>query len=238
MPSLAAPSASASQAANSSVLSWGTLGEADQPGEDRHEVSEAVSAYLSSRSKRLLDVTVALFGLLLLAPLMIAIVLAIRVTSPGPALFRQSRGGRGGVPFTALKFRSMVVEAGRDLSCPQARPGDPRVTWVGGLLRRTSLDELPQLINVLQGEMSLVGPRPHALAHDAVFAEAVPEYARRFSALPGITGLAQVNGCRGETPTIGHVKARVQFDLQYIETASLAGDLRIIALTVAALWHV
>ena len=234
MSSLAERSASANQAADRGVLSWGAPGKAILPREVRYEISEAVSPYLSSRSKRALDVTVALIGLLLLAPLMIAIVLAIRVTSPGSALFRQARGGRGGFPFTTLKFRSMYVEAGHNRACPQARPDDPRITRVGAILRRTSLDELPQLINVLQGEMSLVGPRPHALAHDTVFCKAVPEYARRFSALPGITGLAQVSGCRGETPTINHVKARVQFDLQYIETASLAGDLRIIALTIVA----
>ncbi|WP_209437070.1 sugar transferase, partial [Methylobacterium variabile] len=146
--------------------------------------------------KRALDVAAAAAGLVLLLPVLLAIAVLIKLDSPGPVLFRQSRIGLGNRPFRVWKFRTMTCcENGPVI--PQARRDDPRVTRVGRVLRRTSLDELPQLVNVLLGSMSLVGPRPHAVAHDAQFAGIVARYAERHAVRPGITGWAQVRGWRG-----------------------------------------
>ena len=162
---------------------------------------------------------------------MIAIAVAIRHDSPGPILYRQRRTGKDGSPFTILKFRTM-----RDANDPQdrviqARRNDRRVTRMGRILRRTSLDELPQILNVLRGEMSLVGPRPHAVSHDAYFAARIPGYVARYRVLPGVTGLAQISGLRGETETLEKMARRVAKDNDYIDNWSLWLDLRLIALT-------
>ena len=184
-----------------------------------------------SRLKQLTDIVGAGIGLFVLLPFLALIALAIILESRGPLLFRQRRSGLDGRVFTIYKFRTMnVMEDGADIQ--QATRDDNRVTWVGRILRRTSIDELPQLINVLKGEMSLVGPRPHAVAHDLYYAQLVPSYYLRFHAKPGITGLAQVAGFRGEVHDIQHMQARVVHDLEYIENWSLAADARILFLTV------
>jgi putative colanic acid biosynthesis UDP-glucose lipid carrier transferase len=175
--------------------------------------------------------------LVLTLPLMVAIAVAIRLDTVGPALFRQTRRGLNNRPFTILKFRTMVFVPGPELTVSQARRRDPRVTRVGRVLRRTSLDELPQLFNVLKGEMSLVGPRPHALAHDARYAAMIVGYAERHRVPPGITGWAQVNGHRGETDTLEKMQRRVDHDLAYIANRSLRLDLRILLLTIRTIWR-
>ncbi len=177
--------------------------------------------------KRALDLAVALALLCLLAPVMAVIALWIRHDSAGPALFRQRRLGHFGKPFRILKFRTMtVLEDGEIIT--QVREGDARVTRAGRWLRRTSLDELPQLINVIKGEMSLVGPRPHAVAHDMFYASVIGNYGRRQDVKPGITGWAQVNGFRGETPTVESMRQRVDFDIWYADNATFAVDLKIL----------
>ena len=182
--------------------------------------------------KRLLDVTVAVLGLLLLSPLMLLTALAIVVESGFPVFFRQHRKGFGARPFAILKFRSMTVRE-NGASVVQAKRGDARITRVGRMIRRTSIDELPQLFNVLRGDMSIVGPRPHAVAHDDHYDGLIATYALRQHVKPGITGWAQVNGHRGETREIEQMSARIEHDLWYINHWSLWLDLRIIAMTAA-----
>ncbi|MEO7775092.1 MAG: undecaprenyl-phosphate glucose phosphotransferase [Steroidobacteraceae bacterium] len=181
--------------------------------------------------KRLIDIGVSALGLLVLAPLLAAIAIAVRCSSPGPAIFKQRRYGLDGREIIVYKFRSMsVAEDGERVT--QAQREDSRVTRIGKLLRRSSLDELPQLINVLQGTMSLVGPRPHAVAHNEEYRKLIKGYMVRHKVLPGITGLAQVSGCRGETTRIEDMQKRVNFDLEYLRNWSPALDLKILALTV------
>jgi exopolysaccharide biosynthesis polyprenyl glycosylphosphotransferase len=201
----------------------------------------ATSAASRSTAKRLIDVVGASIALVLLLPLMMVIALLVRLSSPGPALFRQLRQGHGGRPFWFLKFRTMAVDAEhrlRDLeSLNEAAGGvlfkmrrDPRVTPLGRWLRRTSLDELPQLLNVLRGEMSLVGPRPLQMRDSALLEQLEPEaYARRLTVLPGLTGAWQVGG-RSETDAQG----MLQLDLDYIDRWSLWRDLGILCRTVGA----
>jgi Undecaprenyl-phosphate glucose phosphotransferase len=181
--------------------------------------------------KRAMDIALSGLGLVLLAPLFALIALAIKLESRGPVFFLQRRYGFNQEPFRIFKFRSMsVMEDG--LAFRQMRPGDRRVTQVGRWLRRFNLDELPQLINVLKGDMSLVGPRPHALAHDQQFDTKIALYARRHNVMPGITGWAQVNGFRGDTSTVDKMHSRVRCDLYYIDNWSLWLDLRVLFLTV------
>jgi len=177
------------------------------------------------------DKVVALVGLAILSPLMCAIAVAVKISSPGPVFFRQARYGINGKKITIYKFRTMTVcEDGPDI--PQAKKNDPRVTRLGAFLRRTSLDELPQFINVLQGRMSVVGPRPHAVVHNEFYRKQVPHYMLRHKIKPGITGWAQVNGWRGETETIEKMQKRVEHDLEYINNWSLSYDLKVIFLTL------
>ena len=181
--------------------------------------------------KRVFDVAVAGVALVALAPLFALVALAIRLESKGPAFFLQRRYGFNHEPFRIVKFRSMsVAEDGRDFQQAQAR--DARFTRVGRWLRRTNLDELPQLLNVLRGDMSLVGPRPHALAHDQLFEDKIALYARRHNVMPGITGWAQVSGFRGDTATVEKMQGRVAHDLHYIDNWSFWLDLRILWLTL------
>lgn len=194
--------------------------------------AEAGTAGLCARSA--LDRAVALAGLVLLLPLLLAVAAMIRLDSPGPILFRQARRGCGGGVFTIYKFRTMSEAAGRE-AFRQAMPGDPRVTRLGRLLRRTSIDELPQLLNVLRGDMALVGPRPHPLELDARFAALLPAYMERYAVRPGITGLAQVSGHRGPTPDVETMARRLACDLDYIADRSLARDLKILLRTVLRL---
>lgn len=180
--------------------------------------------------KRWEDIVFGSLALAIVSLIAPFIALAIKLESPGPVLFRQRRRGLNMKEFEVLKFRTMTcMENGEDVR--QAERNDPRVTRVGAFLRRFSLDELPQLVNVIKGEMSLVGPRPHAIAHDDEFSSAIERYANRHQVKPGITGLAQVNGYRGETRTMGHLEKRVQFDIEYIKNWSFLLDLKILART-------
>ncbi|WP_044411482.1 undecaprenyl-phosphate glucose phosphotransferase [Thiomicrospira microaerophila] len=181
--------------------------------------------------KRLFDLTFASLILLIIWPLMLLIALLIKATSAGPVFFKQIRYGLDGKEINVLKFRSMSVCENGD-HIPQAQPNDPRITPLGRILRSNSLDELPQLINVLKGNMSLVGPRPHAKAHNELYRQLIPQYMQRHLVKPGITGWAQVNGWRGETDKIEKMQKRVEFDLHYIKNWSLALDIRILLLTV------
>jgi Undecaprenyl-phosphate glucose phosphotransferase len=181
--------------------------------------------------KALEDRLLAACMLLFFAPVLLLISIAIRLDSPGPVLFRQKRYGFNNDPITVYKFRSMHVGAAHDDTVPQARRNDPRVTRVGAFLRRTSLDELPQLLNVIRGEMSLVGPRPHAVVHNEQYSKIIDDYLSRHRVKPGITGWAQVNGLRGETDTPEKMARRVQFDLYYIDNWSLLFDIKILLLT-------
>ncbi len=184
--------------------------------------------------KRAFDVAVAALALLAVAPVLLVAILAIRLDTPGPVLFRQTRRGFNGRTFRILKLRTMnVLEDGPLV--PQATVQDARVTRVGAWLRRTSIDELPQLWNVLRGEMSIVGPRPHAVAHDDHYHRIIQNYAFRHHVRPGITGWAQVHGHRGETREVAAMAARVEHDLWYINNWSMRTDLRIMFLTLTRL---
>jgi putative colanic acid biosynthesis UDP-glucose lipid carrier transferase len=174
------------------------------------------------------DKILALLFVLLASPLMLLIALAVKLTSRGPVIFKQRRHGADGQPIKVYKFRTMVVHSDADGNVAQARKHDDRVTFVGCFLRRTSLDELPQLINVLQGRMSLVGPRPHALAHNEFYKNEIEAYMQRHKIKPGITGWAQINGWRGETDTVDKMRNRVDCDMYYIENWSLWLDIKII----------
>lgn len=185
--------------------------------------------------KSIEDRGLALLILLLATPLMLLIALGVKLSSPGPVFFRQLRGGLHGERIRVWKFRSMREHADKNGSVTQSTPGDPRVTRFGAFLRRSSLDELPQFFNVLRGEMSIVGPRPHAIEHDAFYQKQIESYLLRHHVKPGITGWAQVNGWRGETGELGKMEMRVRHDLYYINNWSLWFDLRIILMT---LWMV
>lgn len=184
--------------------------------------------------KRTIDIVGAGLGLALLAPFMVAVGVIIRMDSPGPTIFRQNRVGFNGHIFRIYKFRTMTTQDDGPV-IHQATRGDRRVTRVGRILRQTSIDELPQLVNVLKGEMSLVGPRPHALAHDTYYDSIISDYAVRHRVKPGITGWAQVCGHRGETLTPEAMAARVEHDLWYASNWSLMLDIRIMLRTIFAL---
>ena len=189
-----------------------------------------------SALKRVFDVLVAGSALLLFLPLLVVVMAAIRMESPGPAIFRQRRTGYRGQVFTILKFRTMTV-AEDCATVRQATRNDERVTEVGALLRKLSIDELPQLWNVMRGDMSIVGPRPHALAHDEYYGALIPPYAARFRAKPGLTGYAQVNGFRGEITDMRCMSDRVAADNSYIEEWSLALDVAILLKTVPLIFR-
>lgn len=185
-------------------------------------------------AKRCFDVAFASLALIALAPMMIIVAIAIRLDSKGPVFFLQRRRGYANRPFQIVKFRSMtVMEDGDDVR--QATRSDPRVTRVGAFIRAFSIDELPQFLNVLRGEMSVVGPRPHAVAHDDAYDHTILEYAARRHVKPGVTGWAQVNGFRGETPQIESMEQRVIHDLWYIDNWSLWLDLKIVIRTMFSL---
>ncbi len=208
-----------------------------------HGISEMVGLHMLDLStspitgttyvvKAIEDFLLGLLILLLVSPVMLVIALAVKLTSPGPVLFMQKRHGWNGEDIWVYKFRSMVQHRERGFEVTQATPDDPRITPLGMFLRRTSLDELPQFINVLQGRMSIVGPRPHAVQHNEIYKDLVPGYMLRHKVKPGITGWAQINGFRGETDTLDKMEQRVQHDLHYVENLSLWLDLKIIVLTV------
>lgn len=181
--------------------------------------------------KRIEDLVLSSIILILITPLLISVSIAIKLTSPGPVIFKQKRYGLNGKEIKIYKFRSMRTMDDGD-TIKQATQNDSRVTSIGRFLRRSSLDELPQFVNVIQGKMSIVGPRPHACAHNEEYRKLVPKYMQRHLVKPGITGWAQVNGWRGETDTLEKMEKRVEFDLHYINHWSLWMDLKIIILTV------
>ena len=186
--------------------------------------------------KRTVDVVVAGLAIALLSPLMLLIAVGVKLSSPGSVLFKQRRYGLNGQEILVYKFRSMtVMENGEKVV--QAKQNDPRITKFGAFLRRTSLDELPQFINVLQGRMSIVGPRPHAVFHNEQYRKLINGYMLRHKVKPGITGWAQVNGFRGETDTLEKMKQRVEYDLQYLKNWSLGLDLSIIFRTALVFFH-
>jgi Undecaprenyl-phosphate glucose phosphotransferase len=194
------------------------------------EVQRTPLTTLERFAKRLLDVTIAAASLVFLSPLMLVAAVAIKAESKGPVIFRQRRHGFNGQPFVIYKLRTMkVLEDGATVV--QATKSDPRVTRVGRLLRETSIDELPQLLNVLQGNMSIVGPRPHAMVHDHEYGKMIANYAFRHHVKPGITGWAQVQGSRGGTPRLELMEQRITLDLWYIDNWSLALDIYIMLRT-------
>jgi putative colanic acid biosysnthesis UDP-glucose lipid carrier transferase len=200
------------------------------------EIQRTPLSMLERAQKRCLDVGLASIALLVIAPLLIATAILVKLDSPGSVIFRQTRRGFNGRPFDIWKFRSMTTSENGDCIL-QARREDTRVTRVGKLLRRSSIDELPQLWNVLRGEMSLVGPRPHALAHDNYYDQMISNYAYRHHMKPGLTGWAQINGLRGETPTIDLMEKRVEYDVWYVSNWSIWLDIRILIRTAMVFIH-
>ena len=187
-------------------------------------------------TKRLTDICLSVVILLLFLPLLLLIAVLVKISSPGPVIFKQRRYGLDGREIAVYKFRTMsVTEDGEQIR--QASKADSRITRIGRMLRRTSLDELPQLINVLQGRMSLVGPRPHAVAHNEEYRKLIKGYMMRHKVLPGITGLAQVNGCRGETSQLEEMEARVNYDLDYLRHWTPMLDIKIILLTAVKVFR-
>ena len=194
-------------------------------------VCETPHQGMSGLRKRAIDVALALIALTLLGPLMLAVAAAVRLSSPGPALFRQKRYGLYGEEICVYKFRSMTVcENGAVVR--QATRDDQRITPLGRVLRRTSIDELPQILNVLEGKMSFVGPRPHAVAHNEQYRKLISGYMIRHKVRPGITGWAQVNGLRGETDTVEKMRRRIEYDIDYMNNWSLRLDARILLRTL------
>ncbi|WP_332763850.1 sugar transferase [Phenylobacterium sp.] len=185
----------------------------------------------TSITKRLFDILVASSALLVFLPLLAMLAILIRLDAPGPALFRQRRTGLRGQVFTIYKLRTMTVVEDAD-NVRQATKNDARVTQIGAVLRKLSLDELPQLFNVLVGDMSIVGPRPHAIAHDEFYSERIPTYGDRFRARPGLTGFAQISGYRGEVRELKQMTDRIGADNAYIDRWSLGLDLMIAVKTL------
>jgi putative colanic acid biosynthesis UDP-glucose lipid carrier transferase len=181
--------------------------------------------------KRVTDIGISTCALLVLMPFLLLVLLAIRLTSRGPAIFRQRRYGLDGHEIVVYKFRTMKVTEDNG-PIVQAKRDDPRITGIGRFLRRYSIDELPQLFNVLQGRMSLVGPRPHAVAHNEEYRKLIKGYMVRHKVQPGITGLAQVNGCRGETSKLEEMELRVKYDLDYLRNWSPMLDIKILFATI------
>ena len=195
------------------------------------QVSSAPLSSFDRFIKRLFDIVAAIAGLILFSPLLLCAAAAIKLDSPGPILFRQTRHGYNKQAIGVLKFRTMTtLEDGSDFK--QVRRNDDRVTALGRILRRSNIDELPQLINVLMGQMSIVGPRPHATAHNDMFEGRILPFARRHNVKPGITGWAQVNGARGETDTVEKMQERIEYDLYYIDNWSFLFDIKIIVMTL------
>jgi putative colanic acid biosynthesis UDP-glucose lipid carrier transferase len=215
-------------------LELGSRGVAELAGLPLLRVFDRPLGGAARLAKAVEDRVLAALVLLLAGPLMLAVAVLIRLDSPGPALYRQQRFGFDGRPIQVLKFRTMHRDRCDSAGAPvvAARRGDPRVTRLGRYLRRTSLDELPQFVNVLKGEMSIVGPRPHAMAQSLRYADLVDGYLARQRVKPGITGWAQVNGLRGEAETLARMQERVRYDLHYIENWSLLFDLHIILRTL------
>lgn len=186
---------------------------------------------INELAKRISDIVMSSLILIAVSPLLLALAIGVKLSSPGPVIFRQKRNGLDGDEITVYKFRSMTTQDNGPV-VQQAKRGDARITPFGAFLRKTSLDELPQFVNVLQGRMSIVGPRPHAVAHNEEYRQIIKAYMVRHKVRPGITGWAQVNGHRGETDTIAKMQARVEYDLEYLRNWSLGLDLQIIVRTI------
>lgn len=186
---------------------------------------------VGKKLKRVMDIVLSLIVISLIWPVMLMVAIGVKLTSKGPVLFKQKRQGLNGEVFYIYKFRSMKLHAEKTGQVTQAKKNDSRITSVGRFIRKTSLDELPQFFNVLRGDMSIVGPRPHALEHDKYYGEKIPGYNHRYMTKPGITGLAQISGCRGETATIEEMKKRIDKDLEYIQAYSLSLDIKIMVMT-------
>lgn len=211
---------------SSSAVRFGERGASWQPRWRRNGLCPAL--------KRAMDVALSVLTLLVLAPAYGLIALAIVLDSRGPVLFRQQRTGRNGRIFTIYKFRTMRV-ASEDEAVRHATRDDDRVTRVGRFLRETSLDEIPQLLNIIRGDMAIVGPRPHAVEHDRHYAALLPHYSQRFAVRPGLTGLAQVQGFRGEIRDLTCMQKRVEVDILYARHWSFLGDVSIILRTIPLL---
>ncbi|MBX9793830.1 MAG: exopolysaccharide biosynthesis polyprenyl glycosylphosphotransferase [Burkholderiaceae bacterium] len=194
-------------------------------------VCETPFTGINELSKRITDVLVSSTILIIISPLLLALAIGVKLSSPGPVIFKQRRNGLDGNEIIVYKFRSMTTQDNGSV-VRQATRNDARMTPFGAFIRRTSLDELPQFINVLQGRMSIVGPRPHAVAHNEEYRNLIKAYMVRHKVKPGITGWAQVNGYRGETDTIDKMQARVEYDLEYLRNWSLGLDLQIIVRTI------
>lgn len=199
-------------------------------------LSETPLIGTSALMKAVMDRTLATLGLIAISPLMLATALAIKITSKGPILFKQDRLGWDGKVFSVYKFRSMLMHDDEDGKVTQATKEDDRITAVGRFIRKTSIDELPQLYNIITGSMSLVGPRPHAMVHNEYYANKINAYMSRHRVKPGLTGLAQVNGHRGETDTVEKMQARIEYDLAYINNWSIWFDIKIIFKTIFVLF--
>jgi putative colanic acid biosynthesis UDP-glucose lipid carrier transferase len=199
------------------------------------DLNQPISSGLNGIVKEVFDRVFAVVALVLLIPLFIVISILIKISSPGPVFFKQPRLGLNGKPFNCYKFRSMKIHQEHN-KVTQATKDDPRITPIGRFLRRTSLDELPQFFNVLLGDMSVVGPRPHAIQHNEMYKDLLEMYMLRHRVKPGITGWAQIHGHRGETDTVDKMAKRVQFDLDYIQNWSLWMDIRIIVWTAFKGW--
>ena len=197
---------------------------------------EVKSDHLKNYCRRLLDIVGSIFLIILAAVPMAAIMMIIKFSSPGPVFFSQRRFGLWGRVFKVFKFRTMY-ETVDGIDTGQVKPGDPRITTVGRVLRRMSLDELPQLFNVLMGHMTFVGPRPHSIALNERYRDSIAGYMRRYDVKPGITGWSQVNGYRGQTPTKKEMAKRVEYDLWYIRNRSLWLDAKIILKTAFVVFN-
>ena len=201
------------------------------------EVAETPFYGVDGPLKRVFDVVFSVLALIAISPVMIGIALAVKLSSPGPILFKQKRYGLNGTRYWVYKFRSMYVGDDASRQLVQATRGDPRITPVGRFIRRTSLDELPQFFNVIKGEMSVVGPRPHSVAHNELYRKEIKRYMVRHKVKPGVTGWAQVNGLRGDTAQIERMEERIKFDLEYIRNWSPGLDIKIIFKTVAMVFR-
>ena len=192
---------------------------------------------MDQKIKRIFDLFISLFAIIFLAPLILLICVMVKISSPGPIIFTQDRYGLDGKKFQIYKFRTMFIsESNDDFPVKQATRNDPRITFIGKFLRRFSLDELAQLFNVIEGSMSLVGPRPHAVDHNEQYRKIIPGYMQRCSFKPGITGLAQIEGFRGETASMKDMENRVNADLRYGDEWSLKLDLKILIKTLFSLF--
>lgn len=199
--------------------------------ESRKKLQCPLNSKVNANIKRLEDILFSILIITIISPVLPMIALGIKLTSKGPVLFIQNRHGLNGQIIKVWKFRTMTVMENTDI-VSQATKNDPRVTKIGRFLRRTSLDELPQFFNVLSGSMSIVGPRPHAVSHNEYYATVIPDYMLRHSVKPGVTGLAQVSGFRGETDTLDKMENRVRCDMEYIQKWTLLLDVKLIFLTV------